>query len=138
MTAVKRAFRSPSKDEDHKVCFPFSLSFLCSIIFPLLWVYLMITPSLFSPQKTEKRRWGFRRSTNLHDQVTHQTPSNPSSDAALAAAVATAEAAMVTAQAAVQVARLTTSTRPSNNARDHYAAILIQTAFRGYLVCLCY
>lgn len=106
LTAVKRAFRSPSKDEDHK--------------------------------KTEKRRWGFRRSTNLHDQVTHQTPSNPSSDAALAAAVATAEAAMVTAQAAVQVARLTTSTRPSNNARDHYAAILIQTAFRGYLVCLCY
>ncbi|KAL0547678.1 hypothetical protein IC582_012102 [Cucumis melo] len=101
LTAVKRAFRSPSKDEDHK--------------------------------KTEKRRWGFRRSTNPHDPVTHQTPSNPSSDAALAAAVATAEAAMATAQAAVQVARLTTSTRPSNHARDYYAAILIQTAFRGYL-----
>lgn len=50
---------------------------------------------------------------------------------ALAAAVAKAEAAMVTAQAAVEVARMT---RPSNQAREHYAATVIQTAFRGYLV----
>lgn len=89
LTAVKRAFRSPSKDEDHK--------------------------------KTEKRRWVFRRSTNPH-----HPSSNPSSQA-----VVTAEAATATAQAAVEVARLTT--KPSNHARDHYAAILIQTAFRGYL-----
>lgn len=50
---------------------------------------------------------------------------------ALAVAVATAEAAMATAQAAVEVARLT---RPANHARGNYAAIVIQTAFRGYLV----
>jgi len=50
---------------------------------------------------------------------------------ALAVAVATAEAAMATAQAAVEVARLT---KPSSHAREHYAAVVIQTAFRGYLV----
>ncbi|XP_022943978.1 protein IQ-DOMAIN 1-like [Cucurbita moschata] len=102
LTAVKRAFRSPSKDEDDK--------------------------------KREKRRWIFRRSTNLHDTDTHQTPSateHASSEAALAVAVATAEAAVATAQAAVEIARL--PTRPSNHARYHYAAIVIQTAFRGYL-----
>ena len=54
---------------------------------------------------------------------------------ALAVAVATAEAAMATAQAAVEVARLN---KPSaNHAREHYAAIVIQTAFRGYLVREC-
>lgn len=54
---------------------------------------------------------------------------------AIAMAVATAaaaEAAVATAQAAVEVARLT---RPSNHyAKENYAAIVIQTAFRGYLV----
>lgn len=50
---------------------------------------------------------------------------------AIAVAVATAAAAAATAQAAVEVARLT---RPSYHAREHYAAIVIQTAFRGYLV----
>lgn len=41
------------------------------------------------------------------------------------ASAAAAEAAVVTAQAAVEVARL---------AREHHAAVVIQTAFRGYLV----
>lgn len=50
---------------------------------------------------------------------------------ALAVAVATAEAAMATAQAAVEAARLT---KPATHAREHYAAVVIQTAFRGYLV----
>lgn len=50
---------------------------------------------------------------------------------ALAVAIATAEAARATAQAAVEVARLTKS---SNHAREHYAAVVIQTSFRGYLV----
>jgi hypothetical protein len=52
---------------------------------------------------------------------------------ALAVAMATAEAARATAQAAVEVARLT---KPSNHAREHYAAVVIQTSFRGYLVSL--
>lgn len=48
--------------------------------------------------------------------------------------MATAEAAMATAQAAVEVARLTRPT--ANHARENYAAsaVVIQTAFRGYLV----
>jgi hypothetical protein len=53
---------------------------------------------------------------------------------AIAVAVATAaaaEAAVATAQAAVEVARLT---RPSYHPRERSAAIVIQTAFRGYLV----
>jgi hypothetical protein len=49
---------------------------------------------------------------------------------AIAVAVA-AEAAVATAQAAVEVARLT---RPSYHPRERSAAIVIQTAFRGYLV----
>lgn len=97
-------------------------------------------------QKREKRRW-FRKPTNLNQQETatqqaqapkatdHVSAANSSAAAeqkhVLAVAVATAEAAMATAQAAAEVARLT---RPSNHAREHYYAIVIQTAFRGYLV----
>ena len=47
------------------------------------------------------------------------------------AVAAAAEAAVATAHAAVEVARLT---RPSYRPREHYAATVIQTAFRGYLV----
>lgn len=53
---------------------------------------------------------------------------------AYAVAIATkaaAEAAVATARAAVEVLRLT---RPAILARQHNAAIAIQTAFRGYLV----
>lgn len=56
------------------------------------------------------------------------------------ATAATAEAAVATAQAAAEVVRLT---RPGTNnhhlhhsggfVREHYAAVAIQTAFRGYL-----
>ncbi|KAM5555769.1 protein IQ-DOMAIN 1 [Rosa sericea] len=107
LTAVKRAFRSPTKDdEDHK--------------------------------KREKRRWIFRKPTNLSQESPKEKTENVSVAAAeqrhaLDVAVATAEAAMVTAQAAaVEVARLT---KPSNHAREQlqFAAIVIQTAFRGYL-----
>ncbi|KAI3861056.1 hypothetical protein MKX03_016027, partial [Papaver bracteatum] len=72
-------------------------------------------------------------------QVTNHVPAYESKVAderhAIAVAVATAaaaeaEAAVATAQAAVQVVRLT---RPPNFARETYAAIMIQTAFRGYL-----
>lgn len=44
---------------------------------------------------------------------------------------AAAEAAVATAQAAMEVVRLT---EPPNFAKENYAAIMIQTAFRGYLV----
>ncbi|PQP99930.1 protein IQ-DOMAIN 1 isoform X1 [Prunus yedoensis var. nudiflora] len=82
LTAVKRAFRSPTKDDEDQ-------------------------------KKREKRSSAAAEQKHV-----------------LAVAVATAEAAMATAQAAAEVARLT---RPSNHAREHYYAIVIQTAFRGYL-----
>lgn len=47
------------------------------------------------------------------------------------AKAAEAEAAVATAQAALQDARLT---KPSYGRKHHFAAIVIQTAFRGYLV----
>ncbi|KAJ7963435.1 Protein IQ-DOMAIN like [Quillaja saponaria] len=137
LTAVKRAFRSPTKDtdkrstrrkEDHD-------------------------QEEDEEKRREKRRWIFRKTIN-QEAVTQQIPQKGKPDVtasddtttdhaalaataaaaeqnhALAVAVATAEAAMATAQAAVEVARLT---RPSSHARGNYAAIVIQTAFRGYL-----
>ncbi|KAK1261449.1 Protein IQ-DOMAIN 31 [Acorus gramineus] len=128
LTAVKRAFRSPSKDsnekkssrqrEDHE-------------------------PEE-EEKKREKRRWIFRKSSSHEGSTTTpptsvvmQMPEATTADQrhALAVAVATAataEAAVATAQAAVEVVRLT---RPTTGSflREHYAAIAIQTAFRGYL-----
>ncbi|CAL5331897.1 protein IQ-DOMAIN 1-like [Camellia sinensis] len=155
LTAVKRAFRSPSKDSektstrrrndhdhDHN---------------PNAVDQPQPQPQ---PQpeeedkKREKRRWLFRKPTN-HEPATQQTPPKmPAtacnggggvSDAAAAAtaeqrhaiavAVASAvaaEAAVATAQAAMKVARLARPP-PPNYAKEHYAATVIQTAFRGYL-----
>lgn len=99
-------------------------------------------------QKREKRRWLFRR------PVVHVQQCEPKNDhvetkdisrvylvaadqqrhaiAVAAATAAAAEAAAVTAQAAVEIARLT---RPASNfVRQQYAVVVIQTAFRGYLV----
>lgn len=110
MSAVKRAFRSPTKEQ------------------------------VDEDKKREKRRWIFRKPVVNHESPSsQQTPAEQKSDAAeaatdqkhaLAVAVAAAEAAMATAQAAVEVARLT---RPPNHTTEHDAAIVIQTAFRGYL-----
>ncbi|KAF7843868.1 protein IQ-DOMAIN 14 [Senna tora] len=103
LTAVKRAFRSPTKEEPQ--------------------------------EKREKRRWIFRKPA-----ISNETPKQDSDAVAAAAdqnhalavavAVAAAEAARATAQAAVEAARLTRRHRT----KDHNsAAIVIQTAFRGYL-----
>lgn len=154
LTAVKRAFRSPTKDDDEKVCV--SLNLKNSTFFLFL---ILLTTSLtgffffFKKQKREKRRWPFRKPANqetVTDQQTQQPKPTPDSTVAqanhestataaaaaeqkhaLEVAVATAEAAMATAQAAVEVARLS---RPANHAKQHNSAIVIQTAFRGYLV----
>ncbi|GKU87865.1 hypothetical protein SLEP1_g2197 [Rubroshorea leprosula] len=136
LTAVKRAFRSPTKDtdkrsnrrrEDHD-------------------------HEEEEEKKREKRRWIFRKSGN-QEVGTQQTPvkaevaqgtggggsagiENIATAAeerhaiALGVAKAAEAEAEATAQAAVGVPRLT---RPSNYARERNAAIVIQTAFRGYL-----
>ncbi|XP_054785008.1 protein IQ-DOMAIN 17-like isoform X2 [Prosopis cineraria] len=130
LTAVKRAFRSPTKDTDKR------------------------NQEEDEDKKREKRRWIFRKAANQEAAVSiQQTPTKQYPDSAaattadrvpvptattsvtdqnnaLAVAVARAEAAMVTAQAAVEAARLR---GPSNQAREHHAATAIQTAFRGYL-----
>ncbi|XP_047174092.1 protein IQ-DOMAIN 17-like isoform X1 [Vigna umbellata] len=131
LTAVKRAFRSPTKDSDKRSgrrredC----------------------DQEEDEEKKREKRRWIFRKthmsqegvnnnnSTQQklkHDVAAAGGVSRTDQDQkhALAVAVATAEAAMATAQAAVEVARLN---KPASHAREHYAAVVIQTAFRGYL-----
>lgn len=94
-------------------------------------------------QKREKRRWLFRKATS-HIQQCEATKTETTISvtpvlaadqkhafAVAAATAAAAEAAVATTQTAVEIVRLT---RPNNFAKEHYAATLIQTAFRGYLV----
>lgn len=97
-------------------------------------------------QKREKRRWLFRRApSNTHEHQREATNNSAplmnaqclAADRRHAIAVATAtvaaaEAAAATAQAAVEIIRLTTPS--STSLREHNAAIVIQTCFRGYLV----
>ena len=100
-------------------------------------------------QKGEKRRWLFRKPTN-QESITKMTAITGSSVggvsgsasvssvserraiAVVVASAAAAEAAVATAHAAMKVAGL--AQPPSNFATQHYAATVIQTAFRGYLV----
>ncbi|XP_059667304.1 protein IQ-DOMAIN 18-like [Cornus florida] len=101
-------------------------------------------------KKREKRRWIFRKSSLQETTIQHNAArdisatansvANPIAEAAstgqrraVAVAMATtaaAEAAVATAQAAVEIIRLTGH---SIFVRQHFAAIVIQTAFRGYL-----
>jgi len=135
LTAVKRAFRSPSKEDSPKKA-----------------ARLREDPDADEDKnKRERRRWLFRRSSSPSPSpaapaaLEQQQQSAPVRSApgpsvtdeqrhAIALAVATAataEAAVATAQAAAEVVRLT---RPSSSyVREHYAAIVVQTAFRGYL-----
>ncbi|KAI3711497.1 hypothetical protein L2E82_41622 [Cichorium intybus] len=143
LTAVKRAFRSPSKDSDkksHRRSHDTQDHDLDEE----------------DDKKKEKRRWLFRKPTSIQENATVQAAQQANmsnlgggrvaSDAtwteagaseqrhAITVDVATAapaEAAVATAQAAMEVARLG---RPqASHSREHYAAIIIQTAFRGYL-----
>ncbi|XP_074279633.1 protein IQ-DOMAIN 17-like [Silene latifolia] len=143
LTAVKRAFRSPSKDspeklrncrrkEDH---------------------HHHSSQDLDDEKKKEKRRWLFKKGTGAtvvvqkdpHEKNGDDVAVNDIADQrhAIAVAVATAaaaEAAVATAHAAMEVARLarpagpTTTTSISNVIhKQHFAAVVIQTSFRGYL-----
>ncbi|XP_057981437.1 protein IQ-DOMAIN 17-like [Malania oleifera] len=134
LTAVKRAFRSPTKETDKRSNRRREEN----------------DQEEDEEKKREKRRWIFRKPSNL--EVTtlpkNVTAVGTSGGAAsenhvpaaavkaaekghsIAFAVATAAAAVAAAQEAVEVARLT---GPSTYARAYYAAIVIQTAFRGYL-----
>ncbi|XWS38140.1 hypothetical protein CRYUN_Cryun19dG0104700 [Craigia yunnanensis] len=131
LSIMKKAFRSPAKDDEKKSSRRREEE--CE--------------QEEEEKKREKRRWLFRRPSNINqvqqseaktpEETTSTTPMNPPLDIAeqrhAIAVAAAAEAAVATAQVAVEIVRL--SSRPSNyaNVREHYAAIVIQTAFRGYL-----
>ncbi|CAO2205557.1 unnamed protein product [Urochloa humidicola] len=153
LTAVKRAFRSPSKDDSTSPARKASR--------------LRDDAPAAEPDddkgKRERRRWLFRRSSSpspspappppaaLHHHHTQQQPAVTDEQrhaiALAVATAATAEAAVATAQAAAEVVRLTrpppTTTATTNSGagggfvreqQHHYAAaVAIQTAFRGYL-----
>ncbi|XP_030500550.2 protein IQ-DOMAIN 17 [Cannabis sativa] len=124
LTVVKRVFRSPTKDDNgKKSCRRREENH----------------HNEEEEKKRDKRRWLFRKPILLPqvDEVSEQ------SNHAMAVAAATAaEAVAATAQAAVEIVKLTTTTTTSNSrcwssfntSKEHYyAAIVIQTAFRGYL-----
>lgn len=137
LTMVKRAFRSPTKENQKKSSRRREEE-----------------DQEDDEKKREKRRWLFRKpninnshhgqqceakSTTGHHHHHVASPVNPilcgNNDnhhaiAVAAATAAAAEAAVATAQAAVQIVRLT---RTPSLVNQHWAAIVIQTAFRGYL-----
>ncbi|KAL0296420.1 UNVERIFIED_CONTAM: protein IQ-DOMAIN 14 [Sesamum radiatum] len=134
LTAVKRAFRSPSKDSEKKSSRR----------------KVEHQQEEEEDKRTERRRWLFRKhnsSSNIAqlseakettDCMAPKTPVLPAEQrhaiAVAAATAAAAEAAVATAKAAVEIIRL--SAQPSSNAtsfKQHSAARVIQTAFRGYL-----
>ena len=104
-------------------------------------------------QKREKKKWLFRKpalhvvercepKSNTNDSILETSAKNPVTVAAdqrhamvvAAAKAAAAEAAAATAQAAVEIVRLTRHSIFVTE--EYYAAVVIQTAFRGYLVSL--
>lgn len=103
----------------------------------------------FVQKTTERRRWLFRKHSNNNAQLISEakestdciappkTPVMPAEQrhaiAVAAATKAAAEAAVATAKAAVEIIRLTQPSN-ANSLKQHSAAKVIQTAFRGYLV----
>ncbi|KAL9435334.1 hypothetical protein AB3S75_021583 [Citrus x aurantiifolia] len=138
LTAVKRAFRSPTKESEKKSSRQRREEH---------------DQEDDDEKKREKRRWLFRKTTNQETVAQQQISTKERSSAhhvtgstsqagsaaeehkhAIAMEMATAaaaEAAAASAHAAAEVARLIRP--PTFNAREIYAAIVIQTAFRGYL-----
>ncbi|KAG0522227.1 hypothetical protein BDA96_07G018500 [Sorghum bicolor] len=145
LTAVKRAFRSPSKDDSSS---------------PTRKASRLREDADGDDDKgkrEQRRRWLFRRSSSPspspapaptatdhshpHPRPAAVTEEQRHAIALAVATAATAEAAVATAQAAAEVVRLTrpgavpgsTAGGSSFVRREHYAAVVIQTAFRGYL-----
>ncbi|XP_074563398.1 protein IQ-DOMAIN 17-like [Curcuma longa] len=128
LTAVKRAFRSPSKEEKKAA-------------------RQREEPPEHEEEekhKREKRRWLFRKPSASTTAGNEQQPARTAVGVAAGtaeqrhaialavASAATAEAAVATAQAAAEVVRLTQPSAASF-VKERYAAVVIQTAFRGYL-----
>ncbi|XP_074263453.1 protein IQ-DOMAIN 18-like [Silene latifolia] len=151
LTAVKRAFRSPSKDSPEKV-----RNCRRKEDHPS-------PDSQDDDKKKEKRRWLFKKAGGGNTQEAsaisvQKSPQVKGSSGggggggsavsasggsdvaeqrhAIAVAVATAaaaEAAVATAHAAMEVARLARPVGSTTTYKQHFAAVVIQTSFRGYL-----
>ncbi|KAK9713629.1 hypothetical protein RND81_06G041100 [Saponaria officinalis] len=145
LSAVKRAFRSPTKESPEKVRNG------------RIKEEHQLPSEVHDDEKKEKRRWLFKNKTVQQEASTtcvqqnliHQKSGTSSGGAlvgsdvadhrhAIAVAVATAaaaEAAVATAHAAMEVARLARPGTTSKNVshKQHSAAVVIQTSFRGYL-----
>ncbi|CAA6663161.1 unnamed protein product [Spirodela intermedia] len=120
LTAVKRAFRSPSKDSDRKAAGHQRDE--------------QQQEEEEEEKKREKRRWLFRKpSSSVHDppQVKLATTRQPTEEPAIAAAEVVTPPPPPTAQPAAEVGRQ--SQPPPTFFREQRAAVAIQTAFRGYL-----
>ncbi|XP_077209893.1 protein IQ-domain 26-like isoform X1 [Tasmannia lanceolata] len=105
-----------------------------------------------SNDRKEKKRWSFRKSGRdtgvgqipesghgsidaawLRSYYSESEEQNKHAIAVAAATAAVADAAVAAAQAAAAVVRLTSSGRGFSGGREQWAAVKIQTVFRGYL-----
>ncbi|XP_074358886.1 protein IQ-DOMAIN 17-like isoform X2 [Apium graveolens] len=128
-SAVKRAFMSPTKDTNNKTSRRREFE----------------EPNQEDEQKKDKRRWIFRISTPNAQQSQTKTTSinipaanlssfNADHKHAIAIALAQAheaKAAVASVQAPVEFIKV--ARPPSYSLKHHYAAIIVQTAFRRYL-----
>lgn len=89
---------------------------------------------MFAWQRREKRRWTFRKASTSRETQGGASAEERHAIALAVATAATAEAAVATAKAAAEVVRLARPAASASFVRENYAAIVIQTAFRGYLV----
>ncbi|GER56141.1 IQ-domain 17 [Striga asiatica] len=120
LTAVKRAFRSPTKDSEQNRSSRRKVD-----------NHQQQQQQEEDEKKTEKRRWVFKRQSNNNYQqsVEQNKQTHNVGPAEQQHAIAVAEAAVATAKAAVEIIRLTQPTL----LKLQCAARVIQTAFRGYL-----
>ena len=80
-------------------------------------------------QKREKKRWLFRKPTTVQENAQTQPQPQPSKTTNFREATADQNHAAIAESAANEVVRVS---RPPP--KEHRAAVVIQTAFRGYLV----
>lgn len=154
LTAVKRAFRSPTKKEqnnphgneieedEEKVCYSRS----CYSVLERKresFLLLMFCFALFLLQKREKRRWLFRKPATQESPVKPSGVFPPESDNANSKTLSETAAASNAGKYPSAVVSVDTSATPAvvpkltkrtYYARENYAAVVIQTSFRGYLV----
>ncbi|PSS32962.1 Protein IQ-DOMAIN like [Actinidia chinensis var. chinensis] len=140
LNAVKKAFRSPTKDNEKRSSRRREGNEKEEEEKKRGKTKFFSRKSLFQETTIQHNEAEDSTASSANSSVTTTLPTNSVAETAdaeqrraIAVAMATtaaAEAAVATAQAAVEIIRLT---RPSILVREHHAAIAIQTAFRGYL-----